>query len=33
MVEDVSCKLVELLGVVGSNGKSSKVVDLNWHHH
>jgi len=27
MVEDVRCKLVELLGVVGSKGKSSKVVD------
>jgi len=28
MVEDVRCKLVELLGVVGSKGKSSKVVDV-----
>jgi len=27
MVEDVRYKLVELHGVVGSKGKSSKVVD------
>jgi len=27
MVEDVRCKLMELLGVVGSKGKRSKVVD------
>jgi len=33
MVEEVRCKLVELLGVVGSDGKSSKVLMLNWHHH
>jgi hypothetical protein len=26
MVEEVRCKLVELLGVVGSKGKSSMVV-------
>jgi len=28
MVEEVRCKLVELLGVVGSKGKSSTVVDV-----
>jgi hypothetical protein len=28
MVEEVRSKLVELLGVVGSKGKSSKVVDV-----
>jgi len=28
MVEDVRCKLVELLGVVGSKGKSRMVVDV-----
>jgi len=33
MVEEVGCKLVELLSVVGSKGKSSKVLMLNWHHH
>ena len=33
MVEEVRCKLVDLLGVVGSKGKSSKVLMLNWHHH
>jgi len=27
MAEEVRCKLVELLGVMGSKGKSSKVVD------
>jgi len=29
MVEEVRCKLVELLGVVGSKRKSSKVLMLN----
>ena len=28
MVEEVRCKLVELLGVVRSKGKSSMVVDV-----
>jgi len=28
MVEEVRCKLVELLGVVGSKGKRSMVVDV-----
>jgi hypothetical protein len=28
MVAEVRCKLVELLGVVGSKGKSSMVVDV-----
>ena len=28
MVEEVKCKLVELLGAVGSKGKSSMVVDV-----
>jgi len=28
MVEDVRCKLVDLLCVVGSKGKRSKVVDV-----
>ena len=27
MVENIRCKLVELLGIVGSKAKSSKVVD------
>jgi len=27
MFEEVRCKLVELLGVVGSKGKNNKVVD------
>jgi len=27
MVEDERCKLVELLGVVGSKGKSCKMVN------
>ena len=26
MVEELRCKLVELLGVVGSKGKSNKVI-------
>ena len=28
MVEDVRCKLVELHGVVGIKGNSSKVIDV-----
>jgi hypothetical protein len=30
MIEVVRCKLVELLGVVGSKGKSSMVVDVKF---
>ena len=32
-LKGLGCKLVELLGVVGSKGKSSKVLMLNGHHH